>query len=600
MSASWSRLSLAHRILIFGFMAFLVLLSFGAAGCSSSDDDDDGGTTPTPDTTPPPEVTSFLALPADGHVTLSWSLPISNDLAGVQIRRATEAAPTATTGDVVYEGLTSPYVDSAVTNDQVYYYGAFTYDDARNFSAGVTRTCTPRTGAGVTFADANLEQALREELGVPSGDITDVQMESLLELDLAYEGIADLQGLQYATNLYDLDLSDNVLDNDGNLQLLAQLTALRYLDLGGNEFTVLPDLTALTLLEQLTLIDLPISSLAPLSGMASLTHLQFGYCSVSDLAPLQNLTSLRRLSFQNCDVTSLGPLSGLANLESLQILHCAISSLDVAAQLPQLLHLGVEYAGVTDLAPLAGLTQLQTLTLAGNGLSDLTPLAGLSGLTVLQVGGNQVRDVSPLAGLTGLESLDIGSNPILDISMLDGLTGLTYFSAGQCWISDISVLSGWSELTDVDLFGCAVGTESVESVIPALETANVEVNFDYESAFLQLLGVWNIGSITANGDGIDPGDFFGWDPETVSNHLIVFPWGEYRSEDLDADGLPLYYERGHLVLDGDNVSVQAFEMDGEAVWPIEEVFAGTWARDGTDLVFTTVDGADTVVMTWVR
>lgn len=596
MSACWSAFTPARRVLILGLAVFLL---FGAFGCSS-DDDDDGGTTPAPDTTAPPDVSSFLALPADGQVTLSWTLPISSDLAGVRIRRATDAAPTATTGELIYDGTAAQYVDSSVTNDQTYYYGAFTYDSAGNLSAGQTDSCMPRVGVGVTISDGNLELALRQELGVPSGDITDLQMESLLELDVGNLDIADLQGLQHATNLYDLDLGNNLLGDDGNLQLLAQLTNLRDLDLTGNAMTIVPDLTALTALVSLRLIDNPITSLSPLSGLTSLTDLEFGLCDVSDLTPLQGLTSLRSLYFQDCNVTSLAPLGALTSLESLQVAHCAVSSLDVVAQLPQLLHLGVNAAEISDLTPLADRTQLVDLALSGNGISDLTPLANLTNLTILQVGSNQIRDVSPIAGLTGLESLQIGWNPIVDISPLSGLTEMKYFGAIECWISDLSVLSGWTELISAGLFGCAVGTESIQATLPALVAAGVDVDFEYDTDFLPLLGVWKIGGATVNGSAVEPRVVLEWDAETVTNHLIVFPWGAYRAEELDADGLPVYSDSGNMVLDGDSLIVQALVMDGVDIWPPEEVFAGTWSKDGTDLVLTSVVGGDTVVLTWVR
>ena len=43
----------------------------------------------------------------------------------------------------------------------------------------------------------------------PAGDVTDVDMATLTSLDATSQGIRDLDGLQYATNLANLDLSGN-------------------------------------------------------------------------------------------------------------------------------------------------------------------------------------------------------------------------------------------------------------------------------------------------------------------------------------------------------------------------------------------------------
>jgi len=96
-------------------------LACGLPGCSSSDDDD-GGTAPPVDTTAPTQVSGFLALPGDGQVNLSWIIPQDPDFAGVQVRRAIDSPPTQSTGETVYDGTGTTYVDDGVVNDQVCHY----------------------------------------------------------------------------------------------------------------------------------------------------------------------------------------------------------------------------------------------------------------------------------------------------------------------------------------------------------------------------------------------------------------------------------------------------------------------------------------------
>jgi len=578
------------------FLSLLVLVLI--IGCSS--DDGGGINEPLPDTTAPAEISNFLALPGNSQVTLSWTNPQNQDLAGVEIRRATDMAPTMATGDVVYTGMAMNFVDDSVINDQIYYYAGFAFDNDDNYSAGVGNSCTPHVGSAVVFTDDNLELVMRTELGIPTGDITDLDMASLLDLNANGEDIADLQGLQHAINLTNLDLSSNDLTDASNTQLLAQLTELTDLHLSGNSLSILPNLSTLTKLLSLYIYANPITSLTPLAGVTSLVNFQFGYCDVADLTPLNGLENLERLRFQNCDVTSLAPLSDLPNLADLQVSHCMIGSASALVGIGSLTSLGLSYAGLSDLTPLAGMTQLVSLNLGGNEIDDVSALAGLTNLATLQIHSNEIEDVTPLAGLTALTFLEVGWSPLQDIAPLSGLTSLEYFNAAATRISDISILLGLSNLQSASLSNSPLTTDAVLIDIPALEAGGVTVEFTYEANLVQLMGPWYIGTITQNGASVDPGDFFEWDPATVTDRLTIFPHSVYWSEELDAGDEVNYFESGNMEVDGADLAVVAYFMDGVYPDPPEEVFSGTWAKSGDDLVFTMIEGADTVVMTWIR
>ena len=59
------------------------------------------------------------------------------------------------------------------------------------------------------FPDANLEEAVREALGLPEGDITPQDLQGLTELVAPERGIEDLTGLEHATSLEGLSLDGN-------------------------------------------------------------------------------------------------------------------------------------------------------------------------------------------------------------------------------------------------------------------------------------------------------------------------------------------------------------------------------------------------------
>jgi hypothetical protein len=352
----------------------LSLLLLTTVGCS---DDDDDGTAPPVDTDAPADVASFLALPGDGHVVLTWTNPADPDLAGVLIRRAVGIDPTPTTGEPIFEGLATEFTDTDVDNDTTYHYTAFAFDQEGNHADGVSDSCMPREAIVVAIADPQLEQLLRSELGVPSGDITDLDLVRLTALDASDQGIADLQGLEHAVNLGTLDLSGNDLTTDGNLIVFSTLTSLVSLDLSDN----------------------PLGSLDPLVGITSLESLSFGLCPVSDLTPLATLVNLRRLSFPEAEVTSLEPLSDLVDLN----------------------HLEADDNEITDVAPLAPLVGLTNLSLNGNRIRDISPLDGLMALEWFLANDNLITDIEVLIGLPALRTVGLLNNPLAADAVTDDL-----------------------------------------------------------------------------------------------------------------------------------------------------------------------------------
>lgn len=92
----------------------------------------------------PADVTEFAATPDDGQVALSWTNPDDADFAGVKVLRKEGGHPAnPTDGTMVYDGLAGSCVDTGLTNGTTYYYAAFSYDEALNYSAGATISATP-------------------------------------------------------------------------------------------------------------------------------------------------------------------------------------------------------------------------------------------------------------------------------------------------------------------------------------------------------------------------------------------------------------------------------------------------------------------------
>ena len=99
----------------------------------------------------------------------------------------------------------------------------------------------------VEIPDENLRAVIEQALGKDSGEaITDDEMATLTYLSAPYRDIADLTGLEFATNITRLYLWQNQI---ADLSPLSGLTPLAELYLFGNrveDLTPLAGLTALT------------------------------------------------------------------------------------------------------------------------------------------------------------------------------------------------------------------------------------------------------------------------------------------------------------------------------------------------------------------
>jgi len=81
------------------------------------------------------DVLSVQALTGDGKIHLSWDLP--SDAIGVSIRRSeTEFPFSVTSGEEIYAGDASEFIDEDVLFDKKYYYLIVAIDDNLNFAGG--------------------------------------------------------------------------------------------------------------------------------------------------------------------------------------------------------------------------------------------------------------------------------------------------------------------------------------------------------------------------------------------------------------------------------------------------------------------------------
>ena len=306
-------------------------------------------------------------------------------------------------------------------------------------------------GSLVHIPDTNLRAAIAETLGKsPNAPITVEDMEKLgPHFEAENKGIRDLTGLQFATNVIELDVGDNPISD---LSPIAGLINLRDLGFANTPISDLLPLAGLINMEQLWFNSASVSDFSPLSRLINMKLIHACCNPVSDLSPLARLTKLEHLYLPGSDISDLTPLAGLTRLKELYLHHQdVLSDISPIAGLTGLERLNLEDNSISDLSPLAGLTNLKWLNLVVNDISDISPLASLTNLTWLKVGenigeDNSISDLSPLARLTGLEELYLPECEISDISPLAGLIALERLSLHDNNISDLSPLARLTNL----------------------------------------------------------------------------------------------------------------------------------------------------------
>ena len=294
--------------------------------------------------------------------------------------------------------------------------------------AGIAAAVVVAVGLGMFLGRQGNVSTASPQNGLPENSISvedSGEYSDLPPLQEAEVPSITIQGVEYSTDLRELDLSDAYLTN---------------------------------------------ADIEPLCYMINLVNLTLpAQSEITDISPIAGLTELRVLKIQNTDgarlyLDDLSPLAGLVNLEQLRIDTHGIPNFDWAEHMTNLQSLvcyGNE-ATYTTLDPLRNLTKLERLRLpnAGDrvGACDIQGLEGLTSLTDLEVNCT-VQDFSPLQNLTKLQRLVIYKGYAIEGSCsLEGLKPLTNLREltinlwdDEALSVDLSPLSGMTKLQHLEM-----------------------------------------------------------------------------------------------------------------------------------------------------
>ena len=333
----------------------------------------------------------------------------------------------------------------------------------------------------VDIPDPSLRETVRFMLRLPEGQpITDVDM---LQLDSLLAVGGDLRGLEYATNMRELRVDDDIAPLD--LAPLTGLTALEKLSIsapsGAYNTTAIGGLTGL---RSLVLGGFPLADadMQMIGGLSGLENLSFARAQIPGIIRLAGLTQLRSFGLYGAPLEQLDQVRQFSSLEHLSLCDMGLTDISPLSQMSGLQFLDLSWNSVNDLSPIAALVNLEDLILAGNGIEDLDALSDVTQLAYLSLADNQISDLSPLAGMSDLHSLDLKWNNISDLLPLGNMVNLWSVNLRHNHIEDIKPLTTARISIRLELEENPLGLAAYEEDIPTLLSNNPDLIVCYDPA----------------------------------------------------------------------------------------------------------------------
>ncbi len=294
----------------------------------------------------------------------------------------------------------------------------------------------------VEIADPGLRTAIRRSVGARGvWPLLADEMARIQSIRGENEGIVNLAGIEFATDLRKLDLSRNAIAD------LAQLADLP--------------------LHSLHLDDNIIEDVAPLAGLVRVETVgpaEGGHVDV--------VYRLRVLTLRDNMIEDIGPLAELGTswggeeghgLRDLALDGNRIG--DLSPMPKQLSRLYLDDNLISDIAALSDQTHLWELQVAGNAITSIAPLAEMRNLRQLNFSDNQVEDLTPLTDLSLVE-VHMKNNSVRDLSPLLGK---------EMWMVDVrNNRLSCDSVTDLRTLRDDGATVLAGEVVPFLATAGAD------------------------------------------------------------------------------------------------------------------------------
>lgn len=342
---------------------------------------------------------------------------------------------------------------------------------AVNGTAGDNLATNPDTV--YTFREPLIEEAVREILSKPSGDITASDLAKVTQLHI--------MGLQFFSDdseiwfkgeypyLYDdTERETGLYLRPGpisSLEDILHMPNLAELSLYGQQISDISLLEG-TKIKKLGLGYNPLTDLTPLEGNSDIEYLRIPCLPITDTKVLSTLPNLRTLDIGSTGITSL---SGLENcsLESLNLFSVDLEDFSDIRNLPQLSELSLYTLNKDMLNCMEGLplTRLEFNYSHGLTLKDFSLLPELR--TLFYTGDNNTVLSAKGAYLPKLESLNVVFATIEDFREFDALSSLTIL---YLYGADVKSYRGLDQIPNLKRLICTEEqTAKIQDLFPEKE-----------------------------------------------------------------------------------------------------------------------------------
>ncbi|GAL84760.1 leucine-rich repeat-containing protein [Sporocytophaga myxococcoides] len=212
-------------------------------------------------------------------------------------------------------------------------------------------------------------------------------------------GIRDLSGLEYFTNLLQINCSKNTLEKLPSLNALKGLTHLWAEECG---LTELPEISHL---KNLQVFDVKSNNLSVLPNLSGLTSLTYFDCSINKIVLMPDLSGLVNLESFYCYRNRIEAISSVLNSPNLKIFDCSFNNLKSVPDLSRstnLIEINLAMNFISELPSFVNLINLERLYLYNNSLTMLPVLPPGDKLMLLNAASNKLISIPDLSTKTSL------------------------------------------------------------------------------------------------------------------------------------------------------------------------------------------------------
>lgn len=294
----------------------------------------------------------------------------------------------------------------------------------------------------------------------------------LTELTVENGLSGQLKYLSSLTQLKTLILS-GCTPTEEELAVIAALPNLQKLTMESCSLSTVAGLEKATELIYLDLSNNAIRNIDPLSGLMNLQELHLPHNALTSLSALATLNNLHKLDVSYNVLTSIAPICTNTALRQLDVSHNTLSDLEAIDNLTELTHLFAGYNALTDISPIAKCAKLMELDISNNQVTDISSLSVLNAMSYLNFAYNQVGTLPAFRTDCALVHIDGSYNQISSLEPLKGLQSLNdVYMDYNTEIADVECLATCPVLIKVNVYGTNV------KEVSALTDQSVIVNYD--------------------------------------------------------------------------------------------------------------------------